>query len=150
MQRRSGPDEATRARLLGKRTALVGCGVIAVWFCVSSVAQLAAALFGAGVAPIAVPEPASSSSPEWRCADGLRRAGALVTPPPPEGVDAAAQGRTLDPDAVWSCSQSSAGLDALAAYRRLELAQTKLGPDDPASVAELRRALSAHLPAQMR
>jgi hypothetical protein len=146
MQRRSGHDEATRARLFGKRAALVSCGVVAVWFIVSSVAQLIPAVFGARMVPLggsAGGPPAASSSPEWQCAEGLRRAEAF-------GASSSATRPEIGSNVVSACSQTSAGLDALAAYRRLELAEAKLGSSDPGSVDELRRELSAHLPAQMR
>jgi hypothetical protein len=160
MERRSanGQVDATRARLFGKRVALVSCGAVAAWFIVASVAQLIPPAFGTRIVPLAGPEQGSSgssgasTSPEWRCAEGLRRAtaaaGATVTP---AGASVPAGPRPgLDSEALAACSETSAGLDALAAYRRLELAEGKLGSSDPGSVEELRRELSAHLPAQMR
>lgn len=152
MERRSGHDpveQATRARLFGKRVALVSCGAVAVWFILASVIQLIPPVFGAGIVPLATPAQGSSpasSSPEWRCAEGLRRATAAETRAPDPGATRPG----MDPDVVSACSETPAGLDALAAYRRLELAEAKLGSRDPASVDELRRELSAHLPAQMR
>ncbi len=156
MERRSGNDpleQATRARLFGKRVALVSCGAVAVWFIIASVAQLIPPVFGARVVPLAGPDRGSSgssgasTSPEWRCAEGLRRATAAV----PNAASAPPGPRPgIDSEALAACSETSAGLDALAAYRRLELAEGKLGSSDPGSVEELRRELSAHLPAQMR
>jgi hypothetical protein len=155
MERRSGNgqvEQATRARLFGKRVALVSCGTVAVWFIVASVAQLIPPVFGARIVPLAGPDqgpPGSSTSPEWRCAEGLRRATAV--PNAASGPATSASSRPgIDSEALAACSETSAGLDALAAYRRLELAVGKLGSSDPGSVEELRRELSAHLPAQMR
>ncbi len=155
MERRSGNDpleQATRARLFGKRVALVSCGAVAAWFIVASVAQLIPPVFGARIVPLAGPDQGSSgasTSTEWRCAEGLRRATAVPNAPSaPAGPQTPTRG--IDSEALAACSETSAGLDALAAYRRLELAQGKLGSSDPGSVEELRRELSAHLPAQMR
>src|SRR5579872_3003742 len=123
MQRRSGHDQvaqATRARLFGKRAALVSCGVVAVWFIVASVAQLVPPVFGARIVPLAGPATGSSPaspSPEWRCAEGLRPAASART----DRADRVG----IDSEALSACSETSAGLDALAAYRRLELAETK-------------------------
>jgi hypothetical protein len=138
MQRRPGSEEASRARLFGKRSALVLCSVVAAWFMEASLAQIIPAVFGAAIVPLAAGAP---QSPERLCAEGLRRAGGLAAPDEPGGDEDSALG---------SCTESAAGLDALAAFRRLRMAEEQLGRRDPASVATLRLELSAHLPADMR
>jgi hypothetical protein len=143
MQRRTGNDEASSSRasrLLGKRTALVLCGSVATWFMVSSVAQLVTGVFSRGVVPLAQ---GPTDSPERLCAEGVRRAAALEPGSPPDSLEGV-QGD------LAACSQTSAGLDALAALERLQKAKEQLGQRDPASVASLRFELSAHLPAEMR
>ncbi len=85
----------------------------------------------------------AEGSAERQCAEGLRaRRGPLQ-------AEAA-----TDPGAsealALACAESPAGLDALAALGRLRTAEEQLKGSDPAALAELRRQLSAHLPAEMR
>jgi hypothetical protein len=146
MARRQVSDEASRARLFGKRSALVVCGVVATWFIFASLAQIIPAVFGTGFVPLAQ---GAAGSPERVCAEGLRRAGGLA--PASDAPSAAAAGPT-DPaePALAACTESPAGLDALAALHRLQMAEEQLGRRDPGALSTLRLELSAHLPAEMR
>jgi hypothetical protein len=124
------------ARLFGKRAALGICGAVSVWFIAASVAQITPAVFGAGVVPLA-----AGGDRERECAEGLRALVGDASAPPAIGAQQAL---------ARACGGSPAGLDAWAALERLQMAQEQLKGSDPASVAELRRELSAHLPPEMR
>jgi hypothetical protein len=145
MQRRPGNDEVTKARLFGKRAALVLCGTVAAWFIVASVAQIVPPVFGAAIVPLAAGSPGTA---ERDCADGLRRAlrsdGTAAETPRPEPDP------LLDESALAPCTRTASGLDALAALNRLRMAERQVGMRDPASLVTLRLELSAHLPVEMR
>jgi hypothetical protein len=136
MQRRSRDDEAT-ARVFGKRAALGLCTAVSLWFVEASVAQITPAVFGASIVPIPA---GAAGSPESECARALRGGGLDGGPGVAGGPEALAH----------ACSQAASGLDALAAFERLRLAEEQLKGSDPAAVERLRRDLSAHLPAEMR
>src|SRR5579863_3502105 len=106
MQRRPGNDEASKARLFGKRAALIGCGAVAVWFMFASLSQIIPGVFGAGIVPLAAGAP---GSPERACAEGLKRAAAVDPAAGP------AEGPGAEDVGLVSCGESQAGLDALAA-----------------------------------
>ncbi len=138
MQRRSRDDEAL-ARVYGKRAALGLCGVVAVWFSAASVAQLVPAVFSARIKPLVAGRP---GSPEQVCADGLRA--------PARGLPGEISTDAAQDPVARACGETPAGLDAWAALERLRTAEEQLNGSDPAAVAELRRELAAHLPAEMR
>jgi hypothetical protein len=140
LMRRRTSDDAASARLFGKRAALGICVVVSVWFMVASVAQIVPAVFGVAVVPLVM----RADATERRCAEGIQAAGATATQPSPEAPGTYADGP------IAACRQTAAGLDALAALERLQVAAEHLKGRDPASVERLRRELSAHLPAEMR
>ena len=124
--------ELARARLRGKRAALGVVLVVAVAFVGASVWNVVPAVFGANVHPLPG-GPAGSS--ERVCAEGVRRLEQAL----PGWQDAAG--------VETACGGSSAGLDAWAALLRLRGAGQQLAPGD---LAQLRRDVEAHLPADLR
>jgi hypothetical protein len=135
MQRRTGTEEASKARLFGRRSALLVCGAASLWFIGSSVAQIIPAVFGMGIVPLVAGPAGTPPSSEQICAEALRQARDAPDP---------------DESALGPCSLSATGLDALAAFRRLREAREQLGRRDPAALVTLRLELTAHLPAEMR
>ncbi len=100
-------------------------------------------MFGAAPAPL---PPATPGSPDALCAEALRRAGGLSTAPASARAETASETEV----GLASCNGSPAGLDALAALRRLQMAEDHVGAGDPKSIETLRNELSAHLPGRMR
>jgi hypothetical protein len=156
------PQELARARLQGKRAALVIVTAVAVVFIGWSAVQIIPAVFGVGVRPIPA---AASGSSERACAEGIRRlelaldrsaglAGlaGVGAPPSAQPTPATSDEWQDAPSVEQVCSQSPEGEGAWAALLRLRSAQEQLGPG-PAARGELdplRRDVGAHLPADLR
>lgn len=155
------PDPAIgRARLRGKRVALVAVTVVALLFIGSSTWQIARALF------VEKPDAALVRPEQRACAAGLRdlataldRAASLVVASSSEigTADAVAVFRRgLSPewntaDSVQrSCAASPEGADAWAALERLRSAEEQLTRQSRAELGPIRRDLTAHLPADLR
>jgi hypothetical protein len=153
-----------RARLQGKRVALVIVIGVTVALIGSSAVQIIPAVFGAPVSSIPPAPPGSSAR---TCAVGVKslaaavdRAGtaALSSSPGPGGeADAAARFRqALSPEwdgqeaVAQACAGSGEGLDAWAALLRLRSAEEQLTLRSQAELGPLRRDVTAHLPADLR
>lgn len=160
------PDDAAvaKARLTGKRVALVLVIAVAVAFIGASAAQIIPAVFGLGIAPV---PPAPPGSPERACADGVRalmaaldRAGSLtLSRISAEDDDATLEARfraALSPD--WdraeevhaACKSSLEGQNAWASLMRLRSAEEELARRGRIELGPLRRDVVAHLSTDLR
>jgi hypothetical protein len=141
------PDETTaraRARLQGKRVALVVVIAVAVVFIGASSMQIVPAVFGAQITPLPLAPPGSGAR---ACADGVRALLRELDSQPPAPPADEEWDRT-----ARSCRESPEGLDAWAALLRLRSAVRPT--TDPrmgrAELAPLRRDVAAHLPPDLR
>ena len=153
-----------RARLRGRRWAHVLVIGVAAAFIASSGWQIASAVFGLGVVPVAEPWRASSAT-DRACASGLQslaaaldRAAARCSATDEATAEQAAAvfRRALSPewDAASSvstaCAASREGLDAWAALERLKIAEEQVARRIHAELEPLRRDLATHLPQDLR
>lgn len=153
-----------RARLRGRRWAHALVIGVAAAFIGSSAWQIASAVFGLGVVPVADGW-ATASARDRACASGLRalaaaldRAGARASAASETATDdtPSAFRRALSPewDAAGSvskaCAGSREGLDAWAALERLKFAQEQVARRIRAELEPLRRDLATHLPQDLR
>ncbi len=139
-----GEDALARARLRGKRIALVTVIGVAVVFVAASSLQIVPAVFGAGITPIPSGPPGSSAR---ACAEGVRALMQALDSP-----QAAAE-RPRDEEwdrAVLPCEQTPGGLDAWAALMRLRSAREEDGCRRRVDLDPLRQQVAEHLPADLR
>jgi hypothetical protein len=147
---------AARARLQGKRIALVVVIAVAVTFVGASAAQIIPAVFGAGTKPIPPGPPGSSARV---CAEGVRSLLRSMADDAPGTVEAPGPGDAWG-QAAEACGQSPEGLDAWAALLRLREARAQLvsptgAPESGrvrarAELDPLRHEVAEHLPADLR
>ncbi|MGH7296206.1 MAG: hypothetical protein ACRELB_14790 [Polyangiaceae bacterium] len=144
-------DATARARLQGKRAALVVVILVSIVFIGASAWQIIPAVFGARIAPL--PD-GPAGSPARVCAEGVRRlATALDRAQGSAGSGSFAA--SLEPE--WAsqaeveaaCRQSPEGVGAWAALVRMRSAEEQLAPRTGA-IEPLRRDVIAHLPADLR
>jgi hypothetical protein len=135
---------AARARLQGKRVALVAVIAVAVVFIGASAVQIIPAVFGAGITPLPAAPPGSAAR---ACADGVRALLRQLDTEP----GAREAGDEWDRTAR-TCEGSAEGLDAWAALMRLRSAERQTSGQriDRAELAPLRRDVAAHLPPDLR
>jgi hypothetical protein len=161
----ASPHDAAieRARLQGKRVALVMVISVAVAFTAASAVQIIPAVFGLGVTPVPTAPPGSAAR---RCGDGVRalmaaldRAGSQTLSGISADDEAALEARfrrALSPD--WdhadevreACTSSREGLDAWASLMRLRSAQEELARHGRIELGPLRRDVVAHVSADLR
>jgi hypothetical protein len=150
------PPSAARARLRGKRIALVVVIAVAVTFVGASAAQIIPAVFGAGTKPIPPGPPGSDARV---CAEGVRALLRTMADDVPGTVEPPGQGDAWGP-AAQACGQSPEGLDAWAALLRLREARAQLASQTAppesgrvrasAELDPLRHEVAEHLPADLR
>jgi len=149
--------DSARARLRGKRIALVAVIAVAVTFVGASAAQIIPAVFGAGTKPIPPGPPGSNAH---ACAEGIRALLRTMADDAPGTVEPPGQRDAWGP-AAEACGQSPEGLDAWAALLRLRQAraqlvsQTAAPPESgrvraSAELDPLRHEVAEHLPADLR
>ena len=145
------PDASARARLQGKRVALVVVIAVTVALIGASAWQIIPAVFGANITPL---PPSPPGSPARTCAEGVRRmAQALERAQGAAG--SASFGERLSPewddagDVRKACDASPEGEDAWAALARMRCAAEQLAPRG-GELATLHRDVIAHLPADLR
>src|SRR5579859_4072285 len=114
--------DSARARLRGKRIALVAVIAVAVTFVGASAAQIIPAVFGAGTKPIPPGPPGSNAH---ACAEGIRALLRTMADDAPGTVEPPGQRDAWGP-AAEACGQSPEGLDAWAALLRLRQARAQL------------------------
>jgi hypothetical protein len=141
-------EAVARARLRGKRAALVVVIAVAVTFVGASAAQIIPAVFGAGTVPIPAGPPGSSARV---CAEGVA---ALLRVMGDDVPEAEGQADTWV-RAEAACGQSPEGLDAWAALQRLRVTRVQLVGTSghvraSAELDPLRHDVAAHLPADLR
>jgi hypothetical protein len=149
-------NDAARARLRGKRIALVVVIAVAVVFIGASAVQIVPAVFGAGIAPMPSGPPGSSAR---LCAEGVRSFLDVLGAPPPRSSGGA---KTLRPALAaeppaedWDrvahdCASAPGGEDAWAALMRLRSVRDQLAYSAGIDLDPLRRDVAAHLPADLR
>lgn len=144
------PDDA-RARLQGKRVALVVVIGITVVFIGASALQIVPAVFGAGVRPL---PSAAPGTPARACAEGIRRLERALDRAA-EASGSASFEQSLRPE--WddrdgvqtACRASPEGTDAWASLLRMRSAEEQLAPRT-GELGPLRSDVIAHLPADLR
>ena len=134
-----------RARLRGKRAALLFILALAVFIIASAVLEIAPAVFGVRIRPVS----------DRTCAQGVQAlARALDRARPSAGgptFAGALEPEWRDADATFAaCARTSEGLDAWASLLRLREGEQQLAGGPDGDLAALRRDVGAHLPADLR
>ncbi|HEY1694363.1 MAG TPA: hypothetical protein VGG39_19475 [Polyangiaceae bacterium] len=144
-------DDDARARLQGKRVALVVVIGVSVVFIAASALQIVPAVFGAGITPLPSGGPGTAAR---ACAEGVRRLSTALDRAADAAGSAAFEARLRpewdDRDAVErACHEAPEGTDAWAALLRMRSAEEQAAPRS-GDLAPLRRDVIAHLPADLR
>jgi hypothetical protein len=145
----SAEPAAARARLRGKRVALVAVIAVAVSFIGASAVQIIPAVFGAGTRPIPAGPPGSRARV---CAEGVS---ALLHAMREDEPACAEPLRPSPGDDAWdraaaACREAPEGPDAWAALLRLRAARAQLHTGGGSELDPLRHEVAAHLPADLR
>jgi hypothetical protein len=135
----------TSAARLGRRMGVLVVIAIALLFIGASTGQIVPDVFGFGIRPLPSGPPGSSVR---ACAEGVRALSDRM-------ADGGSPG---DPSSSWdregslyrACAASPEGLDTWAALLRLRMAHEQLPHARPEQLDPLRRAVWAHLPAELR